>query len=352
MKRRDILRSAVTAAAVAAFLASVASPAAAQTQLPDREIRIGFAAHSIDLQALFGQLREGFKSHLSEAGLKYKLFEAAPDTSSNHAQMVQNLENFATMQLDYVLVGPTSLELNEPGLMAVRDSGAKILMTDYERPKEGVPYDDAVLNWVVYSHDEMGYKAGEWLAHHFRAKGVFQPRIVMLWGPAASEISQARGGGVLRALKEAKDLELKVVYEAYANFNRELAYNETERALAAHSFDAVVGLNSYMAVSAKDALLANGKKPGEITVVGMGGTIDELQAVALGEIGVAPFRDPRSMGRASAEALLMHLTGNEGTIEKTVYADIPVCDAAYRIAKYVPAEMFDVNAFLLKHYGR
>ena len=84
-------------------------------KLPDREIRIGFAAHSIDLQALFGQLREGFKNHLSEAGLKYTLFEAAPDTSSNHAQMVQKLEDFATLQLDYVLVGPTSLDLNEPG---------------------------------------------------------------------------------------------------------------------------------------------------------------------------------------------------------------------------------------------
>ena len=130
-----------------------------------------------------------------------------------------------------------------------------------------MPYDDAVLNWVVYSHDEMGYKAGEWLADDFRAKGNFEPEIVVLWGPAASEISKARGGGVLRALEEAKDIDVTVVYEAHADFNRELAYNETERALAAHDFDAIVGLNSYMAVSAKNALLANGKKPGEITVV-------------------------------------------------------------------------------------
>ena len=352
MQRRAFHKVAATAAFTIACFAAGPSPAAAQTQLPDREIRIGFAAHSIDLQALFGQLREGFRNHLDQAGLKYTLFEAAPDTSSNHAQMVRNLENFATLQLDYVLVGPTSLDLNEPGLMAVRESGAKLLMTDYERPEGGVPYDDAVLNWVVYSHDEMGYKAGEWLADDFRAKGNFEPEIVVLWGPAASEISKARGGGVLRALEEAKDVKVTVVYEAHADFNRELAYNETERALAAHDFDAIVGLNSYMAVSAKNALLANGKKPGEITVVGMGGTIDELQAVAVGEIGVAPFRDPRSMGRASAEALLLHLTGNEGAIEKTVYADIPVCDSAYRITQYVPREMFDAKAFLREHYGR
>lgn len=265
--------------------------------------------------------------------------------------MVRILEDMATLQLDYLLVGPTSLALNEPGLMAVMNSGAKLLMTDYERPPEGVPYDDAVLNWVVYSHSEMGFKAGDWLVDYFRAKGNFTPRVVMLWGPAASEISDARGNGVLSAFEAAEDVNVTIVYEAYADFNRELAYNETERALAAYDFDAIVALNSYMSVSAKDALIANGRLD-DIVVVGMGGTIDELQAVALREIGVAPFRDPRSMGRASATALLLHLQGREDEIVKTSYADIPVVDSAYRIRMHVPAEMFDVVAFLKRHYGR
>jgi ABC-type sugar transport system substrate-binding protein len=344
MLRRQLLGGAVGLAALAFTLA----PAVAQ-DLPDRTVRIGFAAHSIDLQALFGQLREGFRNHLDEAGLTYEFFEAAPDTSSNHAQMVSILENMATLQLDYLVVGPTSLELNEPGLVSVAESGAKLLMTDYERPEGGVPYDDAVLNWVVYSHDEMGFKAGEWLGDRLRARGILAPKIVMLWGPAASEISQARGEGALRGLASHGDLEFEIVYEANADFDRQRAYEETERALAAYDFDAIVGLNSYMAVSAKDALIANNALE-DITVVGMGGTIDELQAVALEEIGVAPFRDPRSMGRASAEALLLHLTGREDEIQEIVYADIPVLDNAYRIREVVAPEMFDVVSFLNEHY--
>jgi ABC-type sugar transport system substrate-binding protein len=334
-------------AGLAAFAFTMV-PAAAQ-ELSDRTVRIGFAAHSIDLQALFGQLREGFRNHLDEAGLDYEFFEAAPDTSSNHAQMVSILENMATLELDYLVVGPTSLDLNEPGLVSVAESGAKLLMTDYERPESGVPYDDAVLNWVVYSHDEMGFKAGEWLGDRLRARGILAPKIVMLWGPAASEISKARGEGALRGLRSHDDLDVEIVYEANADFDRQRAYEETERALAAYDFDAVVGLNSYMAVSAKDALLANGRLD-DITVVGMGGTIDELQAVALEEIGVAPFRDPRSMGRASANALLLHLTGREDEIQTTVYADIPVLDNAYRIRKVVAPEMFDVVSFLGEHF--
>ena len=107
-----------------------------------------------------------------------------------------------------------------------------------------------------------------------------------------------------------------------------------------------------MAVSAKNALLANGKKPGEITVIGMGGTIDELQAVALGEIGVAPFRDPRSMGRASAEALLMHLTGNEEAIRRRCTPISRSATPRTVSQSMFPNEMFDVNAFLREHYGR
>lgn len=348
INRRTLLMA--TAAGAASGQLGLVRKAQAQGSLPDRTLRIGFAAHSIDLQALFGQLREGFRNHLDASGVTYEFFQAAPDTSSNHAAMVRILEDMATLQLDYLVVGPTSLDLNEPGLMAVRDSGAKVLMTDYEQPEGGVPYSDAVLNWVVYSHSEMGFKAGEWLGDALRAKGILSPRIVVLWGPAASEISLDRGNGALDGLRAHADLSFEVVYEANADFNRQLAYDETERALAAYDFDAVIGLNSYMAVSAKDALMANGRLD-DIMVVGMGGTIDELQAVALGEIGCAPFRDPRSMGRASATALIQHLTGNEDQIQRTVYADIPVLDNAYRIRKTVAAEMMDVVGFLHEIHG-
>ncbi|SDO18053.1 sugar ABC transporter substrate-binding protein [Vreelandella arcis] len=340
---------------ISALVLSISITTSAMAQednFPDDPIRIGFAAHSIDLGAIFGQLREGFRNHLDEAGLEYEFYQAAPDTPSSHAQMVQNLENFATQDLDYVLMGPTSLDLNEPGLNSIAESGAKLLMTDYERPEGGVPYDEAVLNWVVYSHDEMGYKTGDWLMHHFRGQGNFEPRIVMLWGPADSEISEARGGGVKKAFDEAEDMTVDIVYETYADFDRDLAYTQTERALAAYDFDAIVALNSYMSVSASSALMANGREPGEIVVAGMGGTIAELEGVALGEIGVAPFRDPRSMGRASAEALLQHLTGNEADIDKTVYATIPVTESVYSISQHVPEAMFDVNAFLHEHFNR
>lgn len=343
MNRRTLLRMGAAAAIAAA------GQAAGAQEIPDRELRIGFAAHSIELGALFGQLREGFRQHLDEAGVNYEFFQAAPNASSDHAGMLRILEDMATLDLDYLLVGPTSLQLNEPGLQTVAEAGTKLLMTDYTRPEGGVPYDDAVLNWVVYSHEDMGYKSGEWLGDALRARGKLDPKVVVLWGPAASEISEQRGQGALDGLRSHGDLTPEIVYEAHADFDRQKAYDETERALAAYDFDAIIGLNSYMAVSAKNAVQAAGKLD-DVVVVGMGGTVDELQGVALREIGAAPFRDPRAMGRASATALIQHLTGREEEIQKTVYSDIPVLDNAYRIRETVAPEMFDVVAFLKEHY--
>lgn len=330
--------------ALVCILALATTGLFAQGASESKKVRIGFAAHSIELGALFGQLREGFVETLNEAGLDFELIQGAPANSGDHGGMLQILENMATLGLDYVVVGPTSLELNEPGLMAIAQSGAKLIMTDYVPPEEGVPYDDAVLTWVVYSHHEMGYKAGKWLMDTFKAEGVSNPRVVMLWGPAASEISQQRGQGVLDAFDDS-GLSYSIVYEAYADFRRDLAYTEAERAIAAYDFDAIVGLNSYTAVSAMEAAKANNVLD-KVKVVGMGGIVDELQAIAVGEIGAAPFRDPRSMGRLAAEALLAHWEGRPEEIIPISYCDMPVVHDVDTIRQYVPKEMFDVDAFM------
>ncbi len=328
-----------------ALLIALPMTAAAQKET-QKEVKIGFAAHSIELGALFGQLRAGFVATLDASGIKYSLTQGAPGNSGDHGGMLQILENMSILDLDYVVVGPTSLDLNEPGLVKIVESGAKLIMTDYVPPASGVPYEDDVLTWVVYSHSEMGYKAGEWLMNEFKSEGVTAPRVVLLWGPSASEISQQRGDGVLQAFKDS-GLKYSIVYQAHADFRRDLAYTEAERAIAAYEFDAIVGLNSYTAVSAMEAAKANNVLS-KIKVVGMGGIVDELQAIAVGEIGAAPFRDPRSMGRLAAEALLAHLEGRIGDIVPKSFSDMPVVHDVDSIRKYVPKEMFDVDAFMAK----
>lgn len=325
---------------LAAGLAA-SGPAMAQ----DDPLRIGFVSHQHDITDLFGQLEIGFRDRLDEEGLEYEMFQANPTASGRHDEMLNILENMANLNLDYMVFGPSSLSQNTPGLVSVADGGTKLLMVDYE-PGEGeeFAFDDAVLNWSVYNHGQMGEATGEWIAEHFKSQGEESADIIMIWGPVASEISQARGNGVLRGMEETDGFTADIIYEGYGDFQRELAYAEVERAMIAYpQVDAIVAMNSVMAMGTMSALEAHGSID-DVVVTGMGGQPDELEMVARDKIGVAVFRDPRNMGTNSAEALIMDLNGNTEDISEVSYTALRTLDSVDSIRQYVPKEMLDIDA--------
>ena len=69
-------------------------------------------------------------------------------------------------------------------MVTVANAGTNILMVDYE-PKEGssFPFEDAVLNWSVYNHGQMGEATGRWIAEHMKSQGKDSADVIMIWGP-------------------------------------------------------------------------------------------------------------------------------------------------------------------------
>ncbi|MBR3372311.1 MAG: sugar ABC transporter substrate-binding protein [Rhodobacteraceae bacterium] len=336
------MKSVTTLLATAAFVGT-----AGMAMAQDAPLRIGFVSHQHDITDLFGQLEIGFRNRLDAENLEYELFQAAPSASGRHDEMLNILENMANLNLDYMVFGPSSLDQNTPGLVEVANSGTKLLMVDYE-PAEGAtfPFGESVLNWSVYNHGQMGEATGEWIANHFMEQGKSEANVIMIWGPIASEISQARGNGVLRAMEAAEGFTANILYEGYADFQRELAYAEIERALIAYpNVEVVVAMNSVMALGSMAALEGHGVID-DVVVTGMGGQADELEMVARGKIGVAVFRDPRSMGANSAEALIMDLQGRTDEIPPVLYTDLRTLDTIDAIRTYVPVEMLDIDAKL------
>lgn len=331
--------------ATCAAIAGIAVAGAASAQ--DDPLRIGFVSHQHDITDLFGQLEIGFRNRLDEEGLDYELFQANPSASGRHDEMLNILENMANLNLDYMVFGPSSLQQNTPGLVEVAESGTKILMVDYEPGEdEEFPFEEAVLNWSVYNHGEMGELTGEWIADHFKSEGQDSANIIMIWGPVASEISQDRGNGVLRGMKETDGFSPNIIYDGYGDFQRELAYAEVERALIAYpQVEAVVGMNSVMAMGSVSALEADGRLD-DVLVTGMGGQPDELEMVARDKLGVAVFRDPRNMGANTAEALIKDHNGNTEDISEVTYTALRVLDSVDSIRKYVPKAMLDIDARL------
>jgi ABC-type sugar transport system substrate-binding protein len=317
----------------------------AQETGAQERVRIGFVSHQISPTDLFGQLEIGFRQALDEAGLEYEYTQAAPSASHRHDEMLLILLELSQQNLDYLVFGPSSLEQNTPGLARIAEGGTKILMIDYEPPETPLPFNDVIVNWTVYDHGEMGFLTGQWLAQTMLERGITNPNVAIVWGPVASEISQQRGFGVLDGFASVPEVEVNIVHDGYANFQRDLAYEEGQFIARAHpDVDVIVGMNSNTALGIRDALLDEGRLD-SVLVAGMGGQSDELEAVARGQLGVAVFRDPRDMGARVARALLRDHE-QQDQIDTLSYTTLRVLDSIESIRQYVPTDMLDIDAVL------
>lgn len=327
-----------------------AAPAPAPTTDAPAEatgpIKIGFISHSQDITDLFGQLRVGFELTLEAAGVDYQLFASAPPNSGDHQGMDRILTDLQALGLDYVVFGPTSFDINQPRLVDLENLGVKIIMTDYPPPADGADIDP--LTWVIYDHFEMGKVVGKQAGVQLCEEGVTAAEVAIFWGPAASEISELRGAGVLEGMDESVatcSASYTVVNEVYTDFNRELAFNTTEGVITRNpNLKVFVGMNSNTALGIMEALTGLGKLEDRI-VFGMGGQLDELTGVCNGTLAHTAFRDPRDMGRLAGEALLNDLAGNSSATPDVSYTAIPLmrdCDEVYAIT---PPQLLEVERF-------
>jgi ABC-type sugar transport system substrate-binding protein len=319
---------------------------AASPEAAAEPVSIAFVSHTRDITDLFGQLFIGFENTLQENGVNYQITAAAPRDSSDHEGMDRILSDLISAQPDYLVFGPTSFELNQPRLVDLENAGVKIIMTDYPPPADG--FDINPLTWVIYDHTEMGRRSGYWAGQQFCEQGKDGFQVAMFWGPAASEISQARGGGVLQGLDEAAaecGITYEVVEEVFADFNRERAFNLAETVATAHpDLDLAVGMNSNTALGIMQSLKLQNRLE-DVLVIGMGGVLDELAAICVGDVGVAPFRDPRDMGRLAAEALMLDMAGQTDQIPDVSYTAMPVIDSCEAVFANVPLPFLDQPGF-------
>lgn len=312
----------------------------------EADLTIAFVSHTQDITDLFGQLKVGFEETLADAGIEYELISGAPPASDNHEAMDRILTDLQSAQPDYMVFGPSSFELNQPRLVDLEEQGTKIIMTDYEPPEEG--FDISPLTWVIYDHYEMGRLAGYTVANDMCEQGNDGFEAALFWGPAASEISEARGQGALDGMDEATEacgITYELVEEVFAEFNREMAFNLAENVVTAHpDLDVLIGANSNTALGIMEALLADGEIEGR-AIVGMGGQLDEMAAICRGEIHNAPFRDSQDMGRLAAEALIADIEGRPDDIPELSQTELPVLASCEDVFEKVDRAVLEQEDF-------
>lgn len=306
-------------------------------------LQIAFVSHTQDTTDLFGQMKLGFEAALEEQGVDYELIAGAPPNSEDHAAMDRILTDVGAVNPDYIVMGPTSYELNEPRLVDLENAGTKIVMTDYEPPEE---FQIDPLTWVVYSHEDMGEIAATTVAEQHCESADGPVQIALFWGPVASEVSQQRGAGILRGLEQTFGecgVEYQIVEEVYADFNRERAYNLMETVATAHpDMDIAFGFNSNTALGMSEALITAGRADG-VDVVTMGGQPNELAALCRGEINNSVFRDPWDMGELAADAIVADMEG--GSTEDVVYTALAPIEDCDDVFESVPRDILEQDEF-------
>jgi len=300
-------------------------------------VRIGYAPSELDETDFFGQFQLGLEEGLQELGIEYEMNARAPDDPTGHSQQFDFIEDLITLDVDLIIVAPTGFEEQVSAYQAVNEAGIPLFITNFSRPDEETDFE--VVQYSGYSHEEGGIANAEFLRNELDPE---TDKIAFLRGiPGA--IDDQRTEPVIAALEEDG---FELLAEEVANFDRDIAFEATQRILGAHpDVTFIYAANSGMAAGALAALESSGVVPNEeVKVWGYGGTVEELEAILDNRQFGTVFRDPTEMGQNMAVAIQQLIQGEEDQIDPDFRATMQVLNSCEDIVQFVPAISFGGEA--------
>ncbi len=223
---------------------------------------------------------------------------------------INQLENFAEMGVDGVIVYATDAKAIIPTMKDLHERGIKIVTADYKQEPDSP--EDVV--WETFcGHDflEMGRVAGEVAVNYLKTITDHDPLVVWLTSPPSGQVSIDRVEG-FKEVVLAELPNVKIIEEGNPQATRESAQSVFENLLLVYpSIDLVCGHNSDFVLGAYNAAVAAGRD--EIKFIGMAGYADVLKYIDegnekwLGEV----LQDPVVLGETSMRAMIEALEGSD-----------------------------------------
>ena len=292
------------------------------------ELSIGYTPPTLDKADFMGQFEEGlikaFDEWSEQTGIDYNLRSRSPADHAAHPVQLQIVEDFITLGVDYIVMVPTGYEVQQGAYRLINDNNIPLVIGNYSDP---FPEEWGVhaLKFAGYSH----YDAGVAMADYVGERYDEGTSMAIIYGEAG-KVSEERGA---KEYHEANGFN--IVYEDYADWDRVLAYDATERLLTAYpDVEVIITCSSAMAIGAIQAVEAAGLT-GEVDIYGAGATIEELDAIKAGTLAAAWFRDPIVIGEAAAHAVIKHFEGREDEISHSWNSPIEIIDSYDAILEYV-----------------
>lgn len=335
------------AAAVALLLAacggsdsgtSAPAPAApAPAPAPaDGPFVIGYAPSELAEEDFFGQFQVGLIAGLDSLGFEYQIIARAPSNPTAHDEQFNIVQDLITLGVDAIIIAPTGYAEQIASFQAVNAAGIPLFLTNISRPAEEPDID--VVQYSAYSHLEGGEVNAAFLSTAF---------------PSGTPVAFLRG--IPGAIDDQRSLPVVAAFEAagfnivaqeVANYNRDEAFEQIQRIMAAHPETQFVhAANSGMAGGAIAGLESMGLTPNvDVKVWGYGGTIEELQNIIAGRQFGTVFRNPVEMGEKMAFALGQLRSGQADQIVPDFNATMQLLTSCADVKEKVPAVAFGGEA--------
>jgi autoinducer 2-binding periplasmic protein LuxP len=293
-------------------------PGQPATEQPDRPIQIAFVYPSFDLSEGWARGAIAFRERLAEFNIPHQITEFG-STIDDHAQQASHIQTILAGEYDYVLIGPTELEVQQTLLQdLIQKEGTEVIIWNYNTPLREWDELGQPLSWVGFDHAEGGQKLCDWIVNETGGQGDFA---IMHFTPGFLDDQRV---GTFNDCATAAGMTN--VYDHFADGTREMAYSGTIAALGAHpDLTHIHAANTATAMGTLSALSELGRA-GEILLNGWGGGQEELDAIMSGDMHVTVMRMQDDFGVFPAEMLRMHLEGRLDEIPLVASGEIVTVD--------------------------
>lgn len=257
----------------------------------------------LNAEGFYAGVKVGVKKAFADAGDAPQLIET--NARSDPSQESAFIDTVSSVQVDALILSPTSADASVPAVRLAHDSGIPVICynTCITEP-DARRYVDS---WILGSPQEFGRIGGEQMGHYFIEHGITHPKVAVI-NCEQFEVCIQRRQGFEHALKR-----LMPTAEIVANQQGLLvdeAVEASERILTAHpDLDAFYGEAGSMTVGAVRAVQARGLT-GRVVVFGGDMSTQIAQMLQDGSVllGVADISGI-TVGEMAAEAALRLLRG-------------------------------------------
>lgn len=212
-----------------------------------------------------------------------------------------------------------------------------------------VPADMSILNknaiYIGADQKQAGRLQGEWLAKHFKGRGMNEFRYIFLQG-VKLPISRERTEAVFQTLAENGVEAIPAIPPIIAYDERAQAREQLIPILRSGvKFDAIISNDDNMALGAIEALEEVGMNPAKTVVVGIGATEPALQALVDGKLDFTAYQNRKKRAAATIKAMDNMLNGRsyDAGIEALVSKENPYA----MIYPYEPVTRYQIPADLI-----